>query len=107
MKQRLLLLLLRTRGLMLPACYWKRSSQYQKCRVDGNGNNLPTANKCLFANLLFFTSREGDEVTSLFATENAGIDAFGALLEMCFWHVDGSAHCNIENVGWMGTRPIY
>ena len=75
--------------------------------MDGNGNNLPTANKCLFANLSFFTSREGDEATCPFATENAGIDASGALLQMCFWHVDGSTHCNIENAGWMGTGTIY
>ena len=49
---------------------------------DANGNNLPTANKCLFADLLFFTAREGDEATSpSFAAENAGIDASNALLE--------------------------
>ena len=45
-------------------------------------STLPTANKCLLANLLLFASGEGDEATSpSFAVENSGIDASCALLE--------------------------
>ena len=76
------LLQLQTRGLMLPACCWKRSLQHNKCSGDVNGSGLPTANKYLFADLLLFTSGEGDEVTSpSFIAQNSGIDASSALLE--------------------------
>ena len=40
------------------------------------------ASKCLFANLLFFKSREDDEAMSpSFAVEKLGIEASSALLE--------------------------
>ena len=47
-----------------------------------NANSLPTASKYLFADLLLFASKEGDEAMSpSFAVENAGIDASCTLLE--------------------------
>ena len=63
-KERLPLFQLQTWGLMLPARCWKRSLQHNKCSGDANGSGLPTANKYLFADLLFSTSGEGDEATS-------------------------------------------
>ena len=81
-RQRLPLLQLKTGGLMLPARCWKRSLQHTKSTGDANGSGLPTANKYLFADLLLFTSGEGDETTSpSFTAENGGIDASSALLE--------------------------
>ena len=45
-------------------------------------SSLPRANKCLFADPLFFTAGEGDEATSpSFAAENAAIEASSASLE--------------------------
>ena len=47
-----------------------------------NRSSFTTANKYLFAYLLLFWSREGDEATSTsFSAENVGIDAISALLE--------------------------
>ena len=41
----------------------------------------PRQTRCLFANLLVFTSAEGDEATSpSFAAENEAIDASSSLL---------------------------
>ena len=78
----LLLLLLQTWGLRLPARCWKRSLQHSKCIGDVNGNGLPMANKYVFAGPLLFESGEGDETTSpSFPTANAGIDASSVLLE--------------------------
>ena len=66
----------------LPAHRWKRSFQLGAFGADANANSLPTANKYLFADLLLFASRGGDEATSpSFAVENSGIDASCALLE--------------------------
>ena len=49
---------------------------------DASGSGLSTANEYLFADLLLFTSGEGDEATSSsFAAEILWIDAFSALLE--------------------------
>ena len=46
------------------------------------GALYPRQTKRLFADLLLFTSGEGDEATSpSFASANAGIDASSALLE--------------------------
>ena len=46
------------------------------------GALYPRQTKRLFADLLLFTSGEGDEATSpSFAAENAAIDASSALLE--------------------------
>ena len=71
-----------TWGLRLPAHCWKRSLQLGICWVDENGGTLPTANKYLFANLLFFISGEGDEATSpSFAIHCALIEASCASLE--------------------------
>ena len=71
-----------TNRLKLPTHHWKRSFQLGAFNGDANVSTLPTANKCLFANLLLFVSREGDEATSpSFAVENARIDASCALLE--------------------------
>ena len=45
-------------------------------------SSLPRANKCLFADPLFFTAGEEDEATSpSFAAENAAIEASSASLE--------------------------
>ena len=50
--------------------------------ADANGGVFTTANKYLSAYLLFFTAPEGDEATSIsFTAENAGIEAYSALLE--------------------------
>ena len=38
--------------------------QHSKCSGDANGSGIPTANKYLFADLLFFIDREGDKATS-------------------------------------------
>ena len=47
-----------------------------------HGSSLPTANKYLFVDLLFFTSGEGDEATSpIFRTRYAAIEASSASLE--------------------------
>ena len=74
---------LQTRGMMLPACCWKRALQQSKCSGDANGSGLPTANNYLFADLLFFTSGEGDEATSpSFTTRYAAIEASSASLEV-------------------------
>ena len=46
------------------------------------GALYPRQTKCLFADLQFFKSGEGDEATSTsFAPSNAGIDASSTLLE--------------------------
>ena len=48
-----------------------------------NRSGIPTANKYLFADLLFFIDREGDEATSpSFSVANKGNDASNALLEV-------------------------
>ena len=63
-----------TWGLRLSALHWKRSLQFSKCRGNENGGTLPVANKNLFADLLFFASREGDEATSpSFVVETWGL----------------------------------
>ena len=67
---------------MLPDRHWKRPLQLITCGVDANGGVFTMANKCLFADLLFFIAREGDEATSpSFAAENAAIEASSASLE--------------------------
>ena len=81
-RQRLPLLQLKTWGLMLPARCWKRSLQHSKCTGNANGSGLPTTNKYLFADLLLFTSGEGDEATSpSFTTRSVAIEASSASLE--------------------------
>ena len=51
-------------------------------RGIAHGSSLPTANKYLFANLLFFTSGEGDDTTlPIFTTRYAAIEASSASLE--------------------------
>ena len=67
----------------LPAHRWKRSLQLGAFIGDEKESTLPTANKCLFANLLLFASGEGDEATSpSFTTSYASIQASSASLEM-------------------------
>ena len=67
---------------MLPACCWKHSLQHSKCSGDANGSGIPTANKYLFADLLFFTDGECNEATSpSFSVAKKGNDASSALLE--------------------------
>ena len=67
---------------MLPTRRWKRPLQLFTCGGAANGNNFPTANKCLFADFLFCTAGEGDEATSpSFAAEKQGIEASSTLLE--------------------------
>ena len=69
-------------GLMLPARCWKRSLQQSKWSGDANGSGLPTANNYLFADLFFFMSGEGDEVTSpSFTTRYVAIEASSTSLE--------------------------
>ena len=71
-----------TWGLMLLAHCGKRSLQHSTCSGNANGSGLPAANNYLFADLLLFTSGEGDKATSpSFTAENSGIDASSALLE--------------------------
>ena len=54
----------------------------QQMRGDANRSSFTMANKYLFADLLLFTSGEGDEATSPSLTaENSGIDGSSALLE--------------------------
>ena len=67
----------------LPDHRWKRSFQLGTFSGDGKASSFPTANKCLFANLLFFASGEGDEATSpSFTTSYASIQASSPSLEM-------------------------
>ena len=80
--QRRPLLQLKRRGLMLPACRWKRPLQLITCGVDANGGVCTMANKYLSSDILFFIPREGDEATSpSFAAENTAIEASSASLE--------------------------
>ena len=66
----------------LPAHCWKRSFQLGAFNEDGKASTLPTANKCLFANLLLFASGEGDEATSpSFTTSYEPIQASSPSLE--------------------------
>ena len=68
---------------MLPARRWKRPLQLITFGGATNRSVFTTANKYLFADLLFFKSREGNEATSpSFATEKLGIEASSALLEV-------------------------
>ena len=54
----------------------------QQMRGDANRSSFTTANKYLFADLLLFTSGEGDEATSpSCATVNESIDASSSSLE--------------------------
>ena len=74
----------------LPAHRWKRSFQLGTFSGDGKASTLPTANKCLFANLLLFASGEGDEATSpSFTTSYASIQASSPSLKMLIsaWYV--------------------
>ena len=67
---------------MLPARRWKHPLQLFTCGGAANGSSFTTANKYLFADLLFFTAGEGDEATSpSVAAENAAIDASSSSLE--------------------------
>ena len=67
---------------MLPARRWKRPLQLFTCGGPANGSSFTTANKYLFADLLFFTAGEGDEATSpSVAAENVAIDASSSSLE--------------------------
>ena len=67
---------------MLPARRWKRPLQLFTCGGAANGSSFTTANKYLFADLLFFTAGEGDEATSPFVpAANAAIDASSSSLE--------------------------
>ena len=64
---------------------------------DANGSSLPMANKCSFANILLFESREGDEATSpSFTTENGSIDVSNSSLEapIATHHMLEDAHRN-------------
>ena len=79
-----------TRRSKLPAHRWKRSFQLSKFSGDGKASTLPTANKCLFANLLLFASGEGDEATSpSFTTSYGSIQASSPSLETLIsaWYV--------------------
>ena len=67
---------------MLPARRWKRPLQLIIRGADANGGVFTTANKYLFADLLFIESGEGDEATSpSLETENKSIDASSPSLE--------------------------
>ena len=67
---------------MLPGHRWKRPLQLFTCGGLRTGTVFTTANKYLFADLLFFKAGEGDEATSTsFSAEKLGIDASNALLE--------------------------
>ena len=81
-RQRRPLFQLKTQRLMLPARCWKHPLQHSKCRGIAHGSSLPTANKYLFAEFLFFTSEKGDETTApSFTTRYAAIEASSASLE--------------------------
>ena len=69
---------------------WKRSFQLSTLSGDAKASTLPTANKCLFANLLLFANEEGDEATSpSFTTSYASIQASSPSLETLIsaWYV--------------------
>ena len=56
--------------------------QHSKYRGIAHGSSLPTANKYLFAELLFFMTGEGEETTSpSFTTRYVAIEASSASLE--------------------------
>ena len=81
-RQRGPLLKLKTQQLRLPARRWKRSVQCSKCRGHAMGALHPRQTEYLFADLLLFTSGEGDKATSpSFASENEAIDGSSASLE--------------------------
>ena len=96
-----------TRRSKLPAHRWKRSFQLGAFSGDANENSLPTANKCLFANLLVSASREGDEATSpSFETSYALIQASSASMETLIsaWCVQWG--CNCEHVTHGKQMPV-
>ena len=69
---------------------WKRSLQHSTCKGHANGSTLPMANRDLIANLLIFTSKEGDKATSpSFKTCCAPMDTSGTSLEVLIatWHM--------------------
>ena len=67
---------------MLPAHRRMRSLQHNECSGDAKGSASSTTNKYLFANLILFTSREGDGATPpSFLAENAAIDTSNSSLE--------------------------
>ena len=81
-RQRRPLLHLKTKRLMVPARRWRRSLQLGISRGIAHGSSLPTANKYLFADLLFFTRGEGDDATlPNFTTRYVAIEASSASLE--------------------------
>ena len=85
---------------MLPARRWKRPLQLFTCGVATNGDSFPTANKCLFANLLFCTAGEGDEATSpSFAAKKQGIEASIMLLEAL------NATCKYKGIAHGSSLP--
>ena len=91
----------------LPAHRWKRSFQLGAFSGDATASTLPTANKCLFANLLVSASGEGDEATSpSFTTSYASIQASSPSLETLIsaWCVQWG--CNCEHVTHGKQMPV-
>ena len=81
-RQRRPLLQLKTKRLMLPACYWKRSLQLGICKWDAMEALYRRQTKYLFANLEVFTSGKGDKAMLPSLTlENGAIDASSMLVE--------------------------
>ena len=96
-----------TRRSKLPAHRWKRSFQLGAFSGDGEASTLPTANKCLFANLLLFAGEEGDEATSpSFTTSYEPIQASSPTLEMLIsaWCVQW--RCKCEHVALGKQMPV-
>ena len=85
-----------TRRSKLPAHRWKCSFQLGAFSGDANASTLPTANKCLFANILVSASGEGDEATSpSFTTSYASTQASSPSLETVIsaWCVQWGCKC--------------
>ena len=85
-----------TRRSKLPAHRWKRSFQLGAFSGDATASTLPTANKCLFANLLVSASGKGDEATSpYFTTSYEPIQASSASMETLIsaWCVQWGCKC--------------
>ena len=86
----------------------ERSWQLGTCNGDANASTLPTANKCLFANVLHFAIGEGDEATlPSFAMFYVPIEAASALLEMFIatWYMQWGY--NWEHFTHNKHMPIY
>ena len=91
----------------LPDHRWKRSFQLGAFSGDGKASTLPTANKCLFADLLLFASGEGDEATSpSFTTSYALIQVSSPSLETLILALYVQWGCKCEYVTPGKQMPV-